>query len=177
MTEFIRHEFHVDDPDKTSTIRQDSPAPRPTMPGGGVLFVIGLEGCGKTAVAAHLAKALGAPAHALPLDGADAALDAILAAGPAVVEVPHKLFAGEAFRQRLASSGRVLYLMASVEGIAARLAARPPHTPEDEPKLRERLGRQRSSYEPLFMQTLHLLAMADGPLDQVLADALERVRQ
>ena len=177
MTEFIRHEFYVDDPDKTSVIRQDGPAPRPAMPGGGVLYVIGLEGCGKTAVTAHLAKALGAPAHALPLDGADAALDAILAAGPAVVEVPHKLFAMESLRQRLSQTGRVLYLMASVEGIAARLAARPPHTPEDEPKLRERLGRQRSSFEPLFMQTLHLLAMADGPLDQVLADALERVRQ
>jgi len=112
----------------------------------------------------------------VPLEGADKALDAILAVRPAVVEVPHKLFTSEAFRQRLAGTGRVLYLMAGVEGIAARLAAAPPNTREDEPKLRERLGRQRSTYEPLFMQTLHLLAPADGPLGQVLAEALGRVR-
>lgn len=176
MTEFIRREFHVQDPDKTTVIRQDAQAARPAMPGGDVLYVIGLQGCGKTAVAKHLASALGRPAHALPLEGADEALSAILAAGPAVVEVPHKLFASEAFRQRLAGTGRVLYLMAGVEGIAARLAKAPPNAQEDEPKLRERLGRQRSTYEPLFMQTLHLLAPADGPLEQVLAEALERVR-
>lgn len=172
MTEFIRREFHVQDPDKTTVIRQDAPAARPAMPGGAVLYVIGLHGCGKTAVAKHLASALGRPAHALPLEGADEALSAILAVGPAVVEVPHKLFASEAFRQRLASTGRVLYLMAGVETIAARLAA----SREEEATLRERLGRQRSTYEPLFMQTLHLLAPADGPLEQVLAEALERVR-
>jgi len=172
VTEFIHREFHVQDPDKTTTINQSAPAQRPAMPGEGVLYVIGLQGCGKTAVARHLGQALGRPVHTLPLEGADAALDAILAAGPAVVEVPHKLFAAESLRQRLGQTGRVLYLMASVESIAARQAA----TPEDESKLRERLGRQRSTFEPLFMQTLHLLSMADGPLDQVLAEALERVR-
>jgi len=176
VTEFIHKEFHVQDPGKTSVIRQDAPAKRPAMPGGDILYVIGLQGCGKTAVARHLASALGRPAHSLPLEDADKALDAILAAGPAVVEVPHKLFTSEPFRQRLAGTGRVLYLMAGVETIAARLAAAPPNAHEDEAKLRERLGRQRSTYEPLFMQTLHLLAMADGPLEQVLAEALERVR-
>lgn len=176
MTEFIHKEFHVQDPDKSTVIRQDAPAPRPAMPGGDVLYVIGLQGCGKTAVAAHLASALGRPFHTLPLEGSDEALDAILKAGPAVVEVPHKLFTFEALRQRLTNTGRVLYLMAGVEGIAARMAQSPPYSQEDEPKLRERLGRQRSTYEPLFMQTLHLLAPADGPLEQVLAEALERVR-
>lgn len=176
MTEFIRREFHVQEPDKTTTIRQDAPAPRPAMPGGEIVYVIGLHGCGKTAVARHLASALGRPFHALPLEGADAALDAILAAGPAVVEVPHKLFASAPLRQRLADTGRVLYLMAGVEAIAARLAQSSPNAPEEEAALRERLGRQRSTYEPLFMQTLHLLAMADGPLEQVLAETLERVR-
>jgi len=176
VTEFIHREFHVQDPDKSTVIRQDAPAARPAMPGGDVVYVIGLQGCGKTAVAAHLGSALGRPAHTLPLEGADEALDAILKAGPAVVEVPHKLFTSAALRQRLADTGRVLYLMAGVETIAARLAAAPPNAREDEPKLRERLGRQRSTYEPLFMQTLHLLAPADGPLEQVLAEALERVR-
>lgn len=172
MTEFIRREFHVDDPDKSATIRQDVPAPRPAMPGGGVLYIIGLPGSGKTSVAAHLAQTLGCPAHSLPLEGADEALDAILAAGPAVVEVPHKLLTSEALRQRVSQTGRVLYLMAGVEAIAARLAK----SPEEEAQLRQRLGRQRTTYEPWFMQMLHLLAPADGPLDQVLADALERVR-
>jgi hypothetical protein len=62
--------------------------------------------------------------------------------------------------------------MAGVEAIAARQAK----NPEEEAQLRERLGRQRTAYEPWFMQMLHLLAPADGPLDQVLADAVERVR-
>jgi len=172
VTEFIHKEFHVQDPDKSTVIRQDAPAPRPAMPGGDVLYVIGLQGCGKSAVTRHLASALGRPAHTLPLEGADEALDAILEAGSAVVEVPHKLFTSEAFRQRLAGTGRVLYLMAGVETVAARLAK----SQEEEVRLRERLGRQRSTYEPLFMQTLHLLAPADGPLEQMLAEALERVR-
>jgi shikimate kinase len=176
VTEFIRREFHVDDPDKSTTIRQDVPATRPAMPGGNILYIIGLEGSGKSAVAAHLAQALGGTAHTLPLDGAGQALEAILAAAqngnPVVVEVPHKLLTCEAFRQRLSESGRVLYLMAGVEAIAARQTK----APEEEARLRERLGRQRTAFEPLFMQSLHLLVMADGPLDQVLAEALERVR-
>ncbi|GAB6124866.1 hypothetical protein [Humidesulfovibrio idahonensis] len=171
MTEFIRREFHVNDPDKTTTIQQDVPAPRPGA-AGDVLYIIGLSGSGKSTVAGHLAKELQRAAHELPLDGADAALDAILSGGPAVVAVPHKLLAGEAFRQRLQSTGRVLYLMAGVERIAARQAK----TPEEDAALRERLGRQRTAFEPYFMQTLHLLAPADGPLAEVLADVLERVR-
>jgi len=171
VTEFIRQEFHVLDPDKTTVIRQDSPQMRPGA-FSEVLYLIGLSGCGKSAVAAHLGRELGRPAHELPLEGADEALSAILAAGPAVVAVPHKLLSGEAFRQRLQATGRVLYLMAGVETIAARLAT----SPEEDGKLRERLGRQRVAFEPLFMQTLHLLAPADGPLPEVLADVLERVR-
>jgi shikimate kinase len=142
------------------------------MPGQDILYVIGLTGSGKSAVAAHLAKELGRPALSLPLDGAEAALDAILAQGSAVVEVPHKLLGLEALRTRLHHTGRVLYLMAGVEAIAARLAA----SPQEEPALRELLGRPRSAYETWFMQTRHLLVMADGPLGQVQAEALERVR-
>lgn len=172
MTKFIRHEFIVDDADKTTTIRHDAPAPRPQMPGGGIIYIIGLPGSGKSAVGQRLALELSCPAVELPLDSPDAALDDILSKGPAVVEVPYKLLVGEAFRQRLSATGRVLYLMASVEAIAPRLA----QTPEEQAKLRERLGRQRTSYEPLFMQTLHLIVTADAPLDEVLADVLERVR-
>lgn len=172
MTQFIRKEFHVEDADKTTVIRQDIQPARPDMPGQDIIYVIGLTGSGKSAVAAHLAQALGRPARSLPLDDAEAALDAILAQGPAVVEVPHKLLGLEELRARLNHTGRVLYLMAGVEAIAARLAA----SPQEEPALRERLGRQRSAYEPWFMQTLHLLVMADGPLEQVQAEALERVR-
>lgn len=174
MTEFIRKEFHVEEADKSTT--HGTTAPRPAMPGGGALFIIGLEGSGKSAVAAHLAESLGGTAQALPLEGAEAALDAILEAAAkgsqAFVEVPHKLLASEAFRTRMAGSGRVLYLMAGVEAIAARLGK----SAEDEARLRERLGRQRTAFEPLFMQCLHLLVMADAPLAQVQAEALERAR-
>jgi len=177
VTDFINREFHVNDPDKTTVIRQDA---KPTRPGAetGALFLIGLSGCGKSAVALRVAEALGGRAAELPLEGPEAALDAILAqaakdGGPAVIAVPHKLLASEPFRLRMRAAGRVLYLMAGVETIAARLAA----TPQEEDALRQRLGRQRSAFEPSFMQTLHLLAPADGPLDAVVADVLERVRQ
>jgi len=171
VAEFIRKEFQVLEPGKTTVIRQDAPQMRPGA-ASEVLYLIGLSGSGKSAVAALLATELGRPAHELPLEGAEEALAAILAAGPAVVAVPHKLLAGDAFRQLLQATGRVLYLTAGVETIAARLAA----SPEEEGKLRERLGRQRVAFEPLFMQTLHLLAPADGPLPEVVADVLERVR-
>ncbi len=175
MTQFIRKEFKIDEADKTAVYRHDTPAPRPSMPGGGIIYIIGLPGCGKSAVAERLASALGCTAQELPLDEPGAALNRILAdapAGPAVVEVPYKLLLGEEFRTRLGSTGRVLYLMASVEAMAERLAT----TAEEQAKVRERLGRLRTSYEPLFMQTLHLMAPADAPLDEVLADVLERVR-
>jgi shikimate kinase len=142
------------------------------MPGGGILYIIGLPGSGKSAVAEGLARELGCAAHTLPLDEPDEALDHILASGQAIVEVPHKLLLGEAFRQRLGATGRVLYLMASVEAMAQRQA----DTPGDQAQVRERLGRLRTSYEPLIMQTLHLMAPADAPLAEVLADVLERVR-
>jgi shikimate kinase len=172
VTEFMNKEFQVVDKDKTTVISHEAPAPRPQMPGGGILYIIGLPGSGKSAVAERLARELGCPALSLPQDDPGEALDHILASGPAVVEVPHKLLLGEAFRQRLQSTGRVLYLMASVEALAGRLAA----TPEEQNAVRERLGRLRSSYEPLMMQTLHLMAPADAPLGEVLADVLERVR-
>ena len=171
MTQFIRKDFKVEEPDKTTVISHDAPAPRPWEPSG-ILYLIGLPGSGKSALAQGLARELGCPAHTLPLDEPDAALERIFAAGPAVVEVPYKLLLGEAFRQRLQATGRVLYLMASVEVMAERLAT----TPEERQKTRERLGRLRSSYEPLIMQTLQLMAPADAPLDEVLADVLERVR-
>lgn len=180
MTEFIRREFQVEEPDKVTVTSHGAPAARPQMPGGGILYIIGLPGSGKTSLAALLAQELSCPAHTLPLDNADEALTQFLtaagtdgSAAPMVIEVPHKLLLGEAFRQRLASTGRVLYLMASVEAMAARLAKEP----EEQAALRERLGRQRTSYEPLFMQTLHLMATADGPLTEVLAEVLERVRR
>jgi len=171
MTDFIHREFQVNEPDKNTVIHQDAPAPRPG-PADGVLYVIGLSGSGKSTVAGHLAKELQRAAFELPLENADAALDQILSGGSAVVAVPHKLLAGEGFRKRLQSTGRVLYLMAGVESIAARQAK----TPEEVATLRERLGRQRTAFEPYFMQTLHLLAPGDGLLADVLTDVLERVR-
>lgn len=174
MTDFIRKEFHVEDPDKTTTIRMDEKPPRPGGQGDAV-FLVGLSGCGKSALAARLAQALSGRAAELPLDAPDDALSAILDApgGPAVIAVPHKLLTSEKFRERMRAAGRVLYLMADVAALAARLAA----DPKEQDALRQRLGRQRTAFEPLFMQTLHLLVPADGTLDAVAADALERLRQ
>lgn len=172
MTEFIRKEFHVDEADKTTVIRQGAPAPKPQMPGDGILYLIGLSGSGKSSLAKALAEKLGRPCFDLPLEGAETALEDIVRAGQGVAAVPHKLLASEALRQRMMATGRVLYLMADVEAIAPRLSA----DPAEQNKIRERLGRQRTAFEPWFMQTLHMLVPADGPLDAVLADALERLR-
>lgn len=169
MTQFIRKEHHVEEPDK---VRVHGAAQRPELPDSGILYIIGLPGSGKSALAARLAEALGARAAELPLEGAITALDALLAEGPAVVAVPHKLLTEPALRQRLRATGRVLYLMADAGTLAARLAA----DPGEQEQLRQRLARQLAAYEPWFMETLHLLVPALGPLDEVVDMALERAR-
>lgn len=170
MTEFIRREQHVDDPDKVRV--HGGRAARPDLPDTGVLLLIGLPGSGKTAVAARLAGELHARAAELPLEGAREALEALLAEGPAVIAVPHKLLTDAALRERLRAAGRVIYLMADAGALAARATA----DPQEREVLRQRLARQLAAYEPWFMQTLHLLVPAGGPLDEVAAQALERAR-
>jgi len=172
LVHFIRKQSHVEDADKVSVIRQDAPAARPELSDSGILYLIGLPGSGKSALAALAAQALGVPAAELPLGNAADALTDLLAQGPAVIAVPHTLLADAALRARLQATGRVLYLMANADTLARRLAA----TPEEEGPLRERLARQLTACEPWFMQTLHLLVPADGPLDEVLAMTLERMR-
>ena len=174
MTDFIRKKFDVEDPDKTTTIRMDEKPPRPGGEGDAI-FLIGLSGCGKSAVATRLAQELSGHAAELPLEDPDGVLSTILAApgGPAVIAVPHKLLTIEPLRQRIRAAGRVLYLMTDVSILAERLAA----SPEETEAQRKHLGHQRTAFEPLFMQSLHLLVPADGPLDAVVADALERLRQ
>ena len=120
VTNFIRREFQVDDPDKTTVIRQDQ---KPARPGAaaGALFLIGLSGCGKSAVAQRVAAALGGHAAELPLDGTEAALDAILAeadrqGAQAVIAVPHKLLAAEPFRLRMPSPPQFLTQCSRITG-------------------------------------------------------------
>lgn len=175
MTQFIRREFHVQDPDKTTVIRQDDLSAGPGLPTAGPLFLIGLPGSGKTALGRRLAEKLGVAFVSLPAQdpaAVAAALDEALALGTPVVEVPHPLLAEESLRRRLMASGRVLYLMANAGSLVARLA-KPGQDPE---ALRRGLGNLVGTFEPLFMQTLHMLAPADGSLDEVEALALERIR-
>lgn len=170
MTQFIRKEHHVQEPDKIRL--HGGAARRPELPDTGILYIIGLPGSGKSALAARLAAALGARAAELPLEGAAASLEALLTGPPAVIAVPHKLLTEPALRQRLRQTGRVLYLMADAGSLAARLA----EAPEEREALRQRLARQLAAYEPWFMETLHLLVPAAGPLDAVADMALERAR-
>lgn len=174
MTEFIRREFQVQEPDKVRTHRQDGPSAGPGLPTAGPLYLVGLPGSGKTALGQRLAAKLGVPFVALPAQDPGPALDAALALGAPVVEVPHRLLADEALRQRLASTGRVLYLMANAGALAQRLAAAKPG--QDPEALLRGLINLMGTYELLFMQTLHLLVPAEGTLDEVEALALERLR-
>jgi shikimate kinase len=170
VTDFIREKQQVAEPDKTRV--HGGRAARPDLPDTGLIHIIGLHGSGKTAVAARMAEQLGVRAAELPLEGAREALEALTASGPAVIAVPHKLLTDATLRQRLRETGRVLYLMADAGAIAARLAA----GPEDREAQRQKAARQLAAFEPWFMQTLHLLVPASGPLDEVAAEALERAR-
>ncbi len=177
MTPFIREKFEVEEPGKVRVHRQDGSA-GPGLPTSGPLYLVGLPGSGKSELGQRLAEKLGVPFLALPAQGGPQAwgqaLDEALAQGAPVVEVPHKLMADEGFRQRLASTGRVLYLMANAGVLADRLAkARQGQDPE---ALRQGLVNLIGTFEPLFMQTLHMLVPAEGPLGEVEALALERLR-
>lgn len=177
MTRFIREKVEVEEPGKVRVHRQDGSA-GPGLPTGGPLYLVGLPGSGKSALGQRLAEKLGTPFLALPtLGGPEAwskALDEALALGVPVVETPHKLLADEAIRQRLAATGRVLYLMANAGVLAARLAGQRPG--QDPEALRPGLVNLIGTFEPLFMQTLHMLVPAEGPLDEVESLALERLR-
>jgi len=173
--EFIRKKIEVEEPDKVRIIRQDGHAGVSGLPTGGLILLIGLPGSGKSAMGERLAGKLGLPFVQLPARDAATALEALVAAGPAVVEVPHKLLTNADMRVRIQASGRVIYLMANVGALTRRLAKTPDDTPATL-ALRDSLGQLMSAFEPLFMQTLHLLVPADGPLDEVEAMALERVQ-
>lgn len=173
--EFIQKKVQVEEPDKVRIIRQDGHAGESGLPNGGLVLLIGLPGSGKSAVGQHLARELGLAFAQLPTQGAAEALSELAARGAVVVEVPHTLLADAPLRTAIQGSGRVLYLMANAGTLAARKAKNPGDTLEVQ-ALCEGLGRLVGSFEPLFMQTLHLLVPADGPLDEVEAMALERVR-
>lgn len=180
MTEFIREKFEVEEADKVRVHRQDGSA-GPGLPTGGPLYLVGLPGSGKTALGQRLARQLGVAFVALPAQGAPdvrtQALEQALALGSPVVEVPHKLLADDAFRQRLAATGRVMYLMAHAGVLADRLAtARSAQEGQDPEALRRGLVGLMGTFEPLCMQILHMLVPAEGPLDEVEALALERLR-
>lgn len=177
--EFIQKKVQVEEPDKVRVIRQDGHAGESGLPSGGLILLVGLPGSGKTAVGQWLAEKLGVSFAQLPTQGAAEALAELAARGAAVVEVPHTLLADASLRASVQAAGRVLYLMANAGTLAARKAKNPANTPANAQEVQalcEGLGRLMGSFEPLFMQTLHLLVPADGPLDEVEALALERVR-
>lgn len=177
MSGFIREKFEVEEPGRVRVHKQDGSA-GPGLPTSGPLYLVGLPGSGKSALGPRLAEKMGVPFLALPAQGGpqawSQALDEALALGAPVVEAPHKLLADEAIRQRLASTGRVLYLMANAGVLADRLAQ--TREGQDPEALRRGLVNLIGVFEPLFMQTLHMLVPAEGPLDEVEGLALERVR-
>lgn len=173
MSQFIREKFEVEEADKVRVHRQDGSS-GPGLPTAGPLYLVGLPGSGKSALGQRLAEKLGVPFLSLSSQDAAKSLDEALALGAPVVEVPHKLMADEAFRQRLADTGRVLYLMANAGVLAGRLAAAKPG--QDVDALRQGLVNLIGTFEPLFMQSLHMLVPAEGPLDEVESLALERLR-
>ena len=74
MTQFIRKDFKVEEPDKTTVISHDAPAPRPWEPSG-ILYLIGLPGSGKSALLELAAKA------GFPVFDADARVAALYEPG------------------------------------------------------------------------------------------------
>ena len=164
--EFIRNQVNVEEPDKVRVIRQDGSTGESGLPSGGLLLLIGLPGSGKSAVGQGLAAKLGLKLVRLPVQGAAEALAELARGGAAVVEVPHTLLAEAELRSAIQASGRVLYLMANIGAIVRRLAKEPGES-EATLALQDGMVRLLGTYEPLFMQTLHLLVPADGPLEEV----------
>ncbi|XPV75266.1 MAG: hypothetical protein ACNI27_11545 [Desulfovibrio sp.] len=164
----IKKKFEVEDDDHSQAFSHRPP--RPDVDGKGNIYIIGLDGSGKSDLAENLAKELDKK-FVVVGDGGVTPRDAS-EADNTVFAVMEDGFGNPEDLVLCRKSGKVLYLMAEQMDVINTLVA----AGNDEEKVRADLAQKRESFEPLFMLMLHFIVQGGRSKDELLQDGLEKAR-
>ncbi|MDD4951565.1 MAG: shikimate kinase [Desulfovibrionaceae bacterium] len=168
---FIKKKFEVTEPDKVEVSKLGDPAAlRPDMPGPELVFLIGLDGSGKSELGALLAQRLGVDFK--HFSGGPEDVPELLEKGRAVVAVAESAALDPKTLALARDAGRVFYLMADVDFLAGRLAA---DRDQDLEARRRDLAHRLWRAEPVFMAALHFVLRADAGLEDAVQEVLDKL--
>lgn len=136
----------------------------------GNVVLVGLPGSGKAELATRLAKRIDAPV--LTPVSSDDAVEALGQSG-AVIILTDALVEDPQVQPLIHGAGKVFYLMADTNTLSARVAER--DGVEDREQLWRDMSARLAVVEPMFYGTLHFILQAVGPMDEMEADAMEKI--
>lgn len=136
----------------------------------GNVVLIGLAGSGKAELAGLLAGRTGAPVLS-PADG-PGAVEALGSSG-AIIVLDDGLVGNPEVQPLIHGAGKVFYLMADSNTLSARVAKR-DGVEDREPLWRETSARL-AAMEPVFYGALHFILQAGGTMEEMVADAMEKI--
>lgn len=172
MERFIKKKIEVQEDDKKQVFakgerREDYAAAWKTSDR---VFLAGLPGAGRQALATMLAQELGMTVE----EPADAdALRETCAGQPAIVVVRPEFFEDDDLAALMNRSGKVFYMMADAQTLANRVVERDGS--DDPEALWETMSQDLARLEPRFMGSLHFILQAANRPGDLVKDALEKI--
>lgn len=137
----------------------------------GNIVLIGLPGSGKAAMAEILAERTGQPLMN-PADAEEAVQT--LGGENGVIVLDDRLVEDQAVQPVIHGSGKVFYLMADSNTLSQRVAEL--DGAEDRESLWQEMSARLAVMEPVFYSVLHFILQAAQPQEELVEDALEKVR-
>ena len=136
----------------------------------GNVVLVGLPGSGKAELAGLLAERTGAPVLA-PVD-VSGAVEALGASG-AIIVLADELVGDPDVQPLIHGAGKVFYLMADSNTLSARVAER--DGVEDREQLWRDLSARLAAMEPTFYGVLHFILQPSETMEEMVADAMEKI--